>query len=160
LEIAKKLGYPVLVRTAFALGGLGSGFADTPEMLSEIVKHVSFVYLLQIIPNFYVGIIRLLSSHYWQILTRVGPVRMSEFALVSLGVRWKEVEYEIVRDRQDNCIAVCNMENFDPLGIHTGDSIVIAPSQTLSNSEYFRLRQVFSFRFPSFTCLNVLRRLL
>ncbi|SPQ95869.1 Carbamoyl-phosphate synthase (glutamine-hydrolyzing) [Plasmodiophora brassicae] len=110
LRIAERLGYPVLVRAAFALGGLGSGFADNADMLTSIVK--------QALAN-------------------------SPQVIVDKSLRgWKEIEYEIVRDRQDNCIAVCNMENFDPLGIHTGDSIVVAPSQTLSNSEFFKLRDV------------------
>ena len=105
---AKKLGYPVIVRAAYALGGLGSGFADNEEELNTLCeKAFSF-----------------------------SPQVLVEKSLKG----WKEIEYEVVRDRYDNCITVCNMENFDPLGIHTGESIVIAPSQTLSNSEYHKLR--------------------
>lgn len=105
---AKNLGYPVIVRAAYALGGLGSGFADNEEELKTLCeKAFSF-----------------------------SPQVLVEKSLKG----WKEIEYEVVRDRYDNCITVCNMENFDPLGIHTGESIVIAPSQTLSNSEYHKLR--------------------
>ena len=105
---AKTLGYPVIVRAAYALGGLGSGFADNEEELDALCeKAFSF-----------------------------SPQVLVEKSLKG----WKEIEYEVVRDRYDNCITVCNMENFDPLGIHTGESIVIAPSQTLSNSEYHKLR--------------------
>ena len=105
---AKNLGYPVIVRAAYALGGLGSGFADNEEELNTLCeKAFSF-----------------------------SPQVLVEKSLKG----WKEIEYEVVRDRYDNCITVCNMENFDPLGIHTGESIVIAPSQTLSNSEYHKLR--------------------
>ena len=105
---AKNLGYPVIVRVAYALGGLGSGFADNEEELNTLCeKAFSF-----------------------------SPQVLVEKSLKG----WKEIEYEVVRDRYDNCITVCNMENFDPLGIHTGESIVIAPSQTLSNSEYHKLR--------------------
>ena len=107
---AAELGYPVIVRAAYALGGLGSGFCDNEEELDVLVeKAFSF----------------------------------SPQMLVEKSLRgWKEVEYEVVRDRFDNCITVCNMENFDPLGIHTGESIVIAPSQTLSNSDYHKLREL------------------
>jgi carbamoyl-phosphate synthase, large subunit len=105
---AKTLGYPVIVRAAYALGGLGSGFADNEEELDTLCeKAFSF-----------------------------SPQVLVEKSLKG----WKEIEYEVVRDRYDNCITVCNMENFDPLGIHTGESIVIAPSQTLTNSEYHKLR--------------------
>lgn len=105
---AKNLGYPVIVRAAYALGGLGSGFADNENELNTLCeKAFSF-----------------------------SPQVLVEKSLKG----WKEIEYEVVRDRYDNCITVCNMENFDPLGIHTGESIVIAPSQTLSNSEYHKLR--------------------
>ena len=105
---AKTLGYPVIVRAAYALGGLGSGFADNEEKLNTLCeKAFSF-----------------------------SPQVLVEKSLKG----WKEIEYEVVRDRYDNCITVCNMENFDPLGIHTGESIVIAPSQTLTNSEYHKLR--------------------
>jgi len=108
LEVAEKIGYPVLVRAAFALGGLGSGFADNPQELRELA---------------------------------VKAFAVSEQILIDQDLRgWKEIEYEVVRDGRDNCITVCNMENFDPLGVHTGDSIVVAPSQTLTNSEYFKLR--------------------
>lgn len=107
-QAAKEVGYPVIVRAAYALGGLGSGFADNEEELNKICeKAFSF-----------------------------SPQVLVEKSLKG----WKEIEYEVVRDKYDNCITVCNMENFDPLGIHTGESIVIAPSQTLSNSEYHKLR--------------------
>ena len=107
-KAAAELGYPVIIRAAYALGGLGSGFADNEEELVKIAeKAFSF-----------------------------SPQVLVEKSLKG----WKEIEYEVVRDRYDNCITVCNMENFDPLGIHTGESIVIAPSQTLSNSEYHKLR--------------------
>ena len=107
-KAAVELGYPVIIRAAYALGGLGSGFADNEEELVKIAeKAFSF-----------------------------SPQVLVEKSLKG----WKEIEYEVVRDRYDNCITVCNMENFDPLGIHTGESIVIAPSQTLTNSEYHKLR--------------------
>ena len=107
---AKELGYPVIVRAAYALGGLGSGFCDNEEQLNILVEK-AFSFSPQV--------------------------------LVEKSLRgWKEVEYEVVRDRFDNCITVCNMENFDPLGIHTGESIVIAPSQTLTNKEYHKLREL------------------
>ena len=102
------MGYPVILRAAYALGGLGSGFCDNEEELDKLAeKAFSF-----------------------------SPQVLVEKSLKG----WKEIEYEVVRDRYDNCITVCNMENFDPLGIHTGESIVIAPSQTLTNSEYHKLR--------------------
>ena len=105
---AAQLGYPVIIRAAYALGGLGSGFCDDEEELNKLAeKAFSF-----------------------------SPQVLVEKSLKG----WKEIEYEVVRDRYDNCITVCNMENFDPLGIHTGESIVIAPSQTLTNSEYHKLR--------------------
>jgi hypothetical protein len=110
LEAGKAIGFPVLVRAGFALGGLGSGFAHTVEELEALVRR-SFNFSTQVIVD------------------------------KSL-VGWKEVEYEVVRDAKGNCITVCNMENFDPLGIHTGDSIVIAPSQTLTNEEFYMLRRV------------------
>ena len=107
---AATLGYPVIVRAAYALGGLGSGFCDNEEELNVLVEK-AFSFSPQV--------------------------------LVEKSLRgWKEVEYEVVRDRFDNCITVCNMENFDPLGIHTGESIVIAPSQTLSNTDYHKLREL------------------
>ena len=107
---AARLGYPVIIRAAYALGGLGSGFCDNEEELDRLVeKAFSF-----------------------------SPQVLVEKSLKG----WKEIEYEVVRDRFDNCITVCNMENFDPLGIHTGESIVIAPSQTLTNSEYHKLREL------------------
>ena len=107
---AAELGYPVIVRAAYALGGLGSGFCDNEEELNVLVEK-AFSFSPQV--------------------------------LVEKSLRgWKEVEYEVVRDRFDNCITVCNMENFDPLGIHTGESIVIAPSQTLSNTDYHKLREL------------------
>jgi carbamoylphosphate synthase large subunit len=108
VEAAAKIGYPVLVRAAFALGGLGSGFADDEAALRELATKA---------------------------------FASSDQILIDQDLRgWKEIEYEVVRDANDNCITVCNMENFDPLGVHTGDSIVVAPSQTLSNAEYFKLR--------------------
>ena len=107
-KAAAELGYPVILRAAYALGGLGSGFCDNEEELDKLAeKAFSF-----------------------------SPQVLVEKSLKG----WKEIEYEVVRDRYDNCITVCNMENFDPLGIHTGESIVIAPSQTLTNSEYHKLR--------------------
>ena len=107
-KAAATLGYPVILRAAYALGGLGSGFCDNEEELDKLAeKAFSF-----------------------------SPQVLVEKSLKG----WKEIEYEVVRDRYDNCITVCNMENFDPLGIHTGESIVIAPSQTLTNSEYHKLR--------------------
>ena len=107
-KAAQELGYPVIIRAAYALGGLGSGFCDNEEELDRLAeKAFSF-----------------------------SPQVLVEKSLKG----WKEIEYEVVRDRYDNCITVCNMENFDPLGIHTGESIVIAPSQTLTNSEYHKLR--------------------
>ncbi len=110
LAAADRLGYPVIVRAAYALGGLGSGFCDNAEELTALTeKAFSF-----------------------------SPQVLVEKSLKG----WKEVEYEVVRDRFDNCITVCNMENFDPLGIHTGESIVVAPSQTLSNDDYHFLRQL------------------
>lgn len=105
---AKDLGYPIIVRAAYALGGLGSGFADNEEELNKLCEK-AFAFSPQV--------------------------------LVEKSLKgWKEIEYEVVRDRYDNCITVCNMENFDPLGIHTGESIVVAPSQTLTNTEYHKLR--------------------
>ena len=106
---ATQLGYPVIIRAAYALGGLGSGFCNDEQEL-DILCEKAFSFSSQV--------------------------------LVEKSLKgWKEIEYEVVRDRYDNCITVCNMENFDPLGIHTGESIVIAPSQTLSNSEYHKLRE-------------------
>ncbi|MFA6917911.1 MAG: carbamoyl-phosphate synthase (glutamine-hydrolyzing) large subunit [Candidatus Gracilibacteria bacterium] len=110
LVAAKKIGYPVIIRAAFALGGKGSGFAANECELKPLLE-TAFSYSPQV--------------------------------LVEENLKgWKEVEYEVVRDRFDNCITVCNMENFDPLGIHTGESIVVAPSQTLTNSEYHKLREL------------------
>ncbi len=107
-KAAAELGYPVILRAAYALGGLGSGFCDNEEQLDRLAEK-AFAFSPQV--------------------------------LVEKSLKgWKEIEYEVVRDRYDNCITVCNMENFDPLGIHTGESIVIAPSQTLTNSEYHKLR--------------------
>ena len=107
-KAAKELGYPVILRAAYALGGLGSGFCDNDEELEQQAEE-AFSFSPQV--------------------------------LVEKSLRgWKEIEYEVVRDRYDNCITVCNMENFDPLGIHTGESIVVAPSQTLTNAEYHKLR--------------------
>ncbi|PTN08564.1 carbamoyl-phosphate synthase (glutamine-hydrolyzing) large subunit [Mangrovibacterium marinum] len=107
---AEKLGFPIIVRAAYTLGGLGSGFCSNEKELDKLLAN-AFSYSPQV--------------------------------LVEESLKgWKEVEYEVVRDKYDNCITVCNMENFDPLGIHTGESIVVAPSQTLSNSEYHKLRQI------------------
>ena len=107
-QAARELGYPVIIRAAYALGGLGSGFCDNEDELDRLCEK-AFAFSPQV--------------------------------LVEKSLKgWKEIEYEVVRDRYDNCITVCNMENFDPLGIHTGESIVIAPSQTLTNSEYHKLR--------------------
>uniref|UniRef100_UPI00398E636B carbamoyl-phosphate synthase [ammonia], mitochondrial isoform X2 n=1 Tax=Pristiophorus japonicus TaxID=55135 RepID=UPI00398E636B len=108
-QAAEKIGYPVMVRSAYALGGLGSGLCNNKEKLNEIAGNA---------------------------------LAMTNQILVEQSLRgWKEVEYEVVRDAADNCVTVCNMENFDPLGIHTGDSVVVAPSQTLSNEEYHMLRE-------------------
>lgn len=110
VDAAKELGYPIIVRAAYALGGLGSGFCDNEQELRVLAeKALAF-----------------------------SPQLLVEKSLKG----WKEVEYEVVRDRYDNCMTVCNMENFDPLGIHTGESIVVAPSQTLTNSEYHKLREL------------------
>lgn len=107
---AEKLGYPIILRAAYALGGLGSGFCNNTDELIKLANK-AFAYSPQV--------------------------------LVEESLKgWKEVEYEVVRDCFDNCITVCNMENFDPLGIHTGESIVVAPSQTLTNSEYHKLREL------------------
>ncbi|KAL5365118.1 hypothetical protein BJX96DRAFT_158558 [Aspergillus floccosus] len=108
LKAAEEVGYPIIVRSAYALGGLGSGFANNPEELKNLASR---------------------------------SLTLAPQILVEKSLRgWKEVEYEVVRDADNNCITVCNMENFDPLGIHTGDSIVVAPSQTLSDEEYHMLR--------------------
>jgi carbamoyl-phosphate synthase large subunit len=108
LDAADKIGYPIIVRAAYALGGLGSGFANNDEELRNMAAR---------------------------------SLTLSPQILVEKSLKgWKEVEYEVVRDANNNCITVCNMENFDPLGIHTGDSIVVAPSQTLSDEEYHMLR--------------------
>ena len=110
LVAADRLGYPVIIRAAYALGGLGSGFCDNREELISLCEQA---------------------------------LSFSPQVLVEKSLKgWKEVEYEVVRDRFDNCITVCNMENFDPLGIHTGESIVVAPSQTLSNEDYHMLRKL------------------
>lgn len=107
---AQELGYPIIIRAAYALGGLGSGFCDNEAELDELCSK-AFAFSPQV--------------------------------LVEKSLKgWKEVEYEVVRDCYDNCITVCNMENFDPLGIHTGESIVVAPSQTLTNNEYHKLREI------------------
>ncbi len=109
-DAAKKVGFPIIIRAAYTLGGLGSGFCENDKELEELASK-AFSYSPQI--------------------------------LVEESIKgWKEIEYEVVRDKYDNCITVCNMENFDPLGIHTGESIVVAPSQTLSNSEYHKLRAI------------------
>jgi carbamoyl-phosphate synthase/aspartate carbamoyltransferase len=118
LDAGDKIGYPVIVRAAYALGGLGSGFAENREQLLELCKKA---------------------------------FKVSRQVLIERSMKgWKEIEYEVVRDAHDNCITVCNMENFDPLGIHTGDSIVVAPSQTLSDEDYNMLRT---------TAVNVIRHL-
>jgi carbamoyl-phosphate synthase large subunit len=110
LAAADTLGYPIITRAAFTLGGQGSGFCANRAELSELAEK-SFACSGQI--------------------------------LIEESLKgWKEVEYEVVRDRYDNCITVCNMENLDPLGIHTGESIVVAPSQTLTNAEYHKLREL------------------
>lgn len=110
LKAADELGYPIIVRAAYALGGLGSGFCNNSEELKTLAEK-AFSY--------------------------------SDQLLVEKSLKgWKEIEYEVVRDKYDNCITVCNMENLDPLGIHTGESIVVAPSQTLTNSEYHKLREL------------------
>jgi carbamoyl-phosphate synthase large subunit len=110
VDAAGKLGYPIIVRAAYALGGLGSGFCDNEQELRALAEK-ALAYSSQL--------------------------------LIEKSLKgWKEVEYEVVRDRYDNCMTVCNMENFDPLGIHTGESIVVAPSQTLTNSEYHKLREL------------------
>src|SRR5437588_7151421 len=118
LDAAEKIGYPIIVRSAYALGGLGSGFANDRQELHDLSAR---------------------------------SLSLSPQILVEKSLKgWKEVEYEVVRDGSNNCITVCNMENFDPLGIHTGDSIVVAPSQTLSDEEYHILRT---------TAVNVIRHL-
>jgi carbamoyl-phosphate synthase large subunit len=105
-----KLGYPVIIRAGYALGGQGSGFCNNSEELENLANK-AFAHTPQI--------------------------------LVEKSLKgWKEIEYEVVRDKYNNCITVCNMENFDPLGIHTGESIVVAPSQTLTNNEYHKLREI------------------
>ena len=110
IKAAAELGYPVIVRAAYALGGLGSGFCDNEEELTALTEKA---------------------------------LAFSPQVLIEKSLKgWKEVEYEVVRDRFDNCITVCNMENFDPLGIHTGESIVVAPSQTLTNEDYHYLRKL------------------
>ncbi|MBQ1885719.1 MAG: ATP-grasp domain-containing protein, partial [Bacteroidales bacterium] len=110
LKAANELGYPVIVRAAYALGGLGSGFCNNDSELKKLTAK-AFTFSPQV--------------------------------LVEKSLKgWKEIEYEVVRDRFDNCITVCNMENFDPLGIHTGESIVVAPSQTLTNHEFHLLREL------------------
>ena len=118
IDAAGKLGYPVIIRAAYTLGGQGSGFASNNEEL-RILASKAFSYTDQI--------------------------------LVEESLKgWKEVEYEVVRDKYDNCITVCNMENFDPLGIHTGESIVVAPSQTLTNSEYHKLQGTFHKNYQAY----------
>ena len=117
-EVAKKIGYPVIVRAAYALGGLGSGFASNEKELVDLCNKAF----------------------------AISPQILVERSMKG----WKEIEYEVVRDAVGNCITVCNMENFDPLGIHTGDSIVVAPSQTLSDDDYMMLRR---------TAVNVIKHL-
>jgi carbamoyl-phosphate synthase large subunit len=110
ITASEKLGFPIIIRAAYTLGGQGSGFCSDTEELIQMARK-AFSYSSQI--------------------------------LVEESLKgWKEIEYEVVRDKYDNCITVCNMENFDPLGIHTGESIVVAPSQTLSNNEYHKLRKI------------------
>jgi len=118
VKIAESMGYPVMIRIAFALGGLGSGICTSREEVEELAEK-AFAHTNQILVEEYLK-------------------------------GWKEIEYEVVRDKYDNCITVCNMENFDPMGIHTGESIVVAPSQTLNNSEYHLLRE---------TAIKVIRHL-
>ena len=121
LEAARRLGFPVIVRAAYALGGLGSGFCDNEDELVALTEKA---------------------------------LAFSPQVLVEKSLKgWKEVEYEVVRDRFDNCITVCNMENFDPLGIHTGESIVVAPSQTLSNEDYQYLRKL-AIKMPDLDALR------
>ncbi|MDP3741905.1 MAG: carbamoyl-phosphate synthase (glutamine-hydrolyzing) large subunit, partial [Candidatus Micrarchaeota archaeon] len=110
LQAAEKIGYPIMIRVAYALGGMGSGLCENKEQLTKRC-HEAFAGSKQVLVEEWLG-------------------------------GWKEIEYEVVRDAFDNCITVCNMENFDPLGIHTGESIVVAPSQTLTNSEYHKLREI------------------
>jgi carbamoyl-phosphate synthase large subunit len=110
IRVAHEIGFPVMIRIAYALGGLGSGLCTNEQEVSELADK-AFAYTNQILVEEYLK-------------------------------GWKEIEYEVVRDSYDNCITVCNMENFDPLGIHTGESIVVAPSQTLSNNEYHKLREL------------------
>ena len=110
LQVSKELGFPVLIRIAFALGGLGSGVCRNKKEVEQLATK-AFSYTSQILVEEYLE-------------------------------GWKEIEYEVVRDKYDNCITVCNMENFDPMGIHTGESIVVAPSQTLTNHEYHKLREI------------------
>ncbi|KAI8460028.1 carbamoyl-phosphate synthetase large subunit-like protein [Phakopsora pachyrhizi] len=118
INAANKIGYPVILRAAYALGGLGSGFANNEEELVDLCGKAFAI---------------------------------SSQVLIERSMKgWKEVEYEVVRDCRNNCITVCNMENFDPLGIHTGDSIVVAPLQTLSDEDYHMLRT---------TAINVIRHL-
>ena len=112
IQVGKEIGYPVIIRLAYALGGKGSGVAHSEEELKKIVSRA------------------------------LGQSMISQVLIEEYLGHWKEVEYEVMRDYDDNCIIVCNMENFDPMGIHTGDSIVVAPSQTLSNREYHILRSV------------------
>ena len=112
LEIAEEIGYPVIVRVAYTLGGKGAGVAHNPKELKEIAT---------------IGIAQ----------SRISQVLVEEY----VG-HWKEVEYEVMRDYADNCLTVCNMENFDPMGVHTGDSIVVAPSQTMTNREYHLIRSI------------------
>ncbi len=110
IKRAEDIGFPVMIRIAFALGGLGSGLCNNEEQVRELAQRA---------------------------LTYTSQILVEEYLL-----GWKEIEYEIVRDQYDNCLSICNMENFDPMGIHTGESIVIAPSQTLSNREYHKLREI------------------
>ena len=120
LEVADEIGYPVIVRVAYTLGGKGAGVARSPEELKETAtRGLAQSRICQILIEEYVG-------------------------------HWKEVEYEVMRDYADNCLTVCNMENFDPMGVHTGDSIVVAPSQTMSNREYHLIRS---------TSINAIRAL-
>ena len=113
VALAREIGYPVIVRVAYTLGGKGSGVAHDESELRDIVT-------------------RALAQ------SMISQVLVEEYL-----DHWKEIEYEVMRDRADNCLTVCNMENIDPMGIHTGDSIVVAPSQTLSNHEYHLLRDGF-----------------
>ena len=120
LDVADEIGYPVIVRVAFTFGGKGAGVAHNADELKEIATR------------------------------GLAQSRISQILIEEYVGHWKEVEYEVMRDYADNCLTVCNMENFDPMGVHTGDSIVVAPSQTMTNREYHRIRS---------TSINAIRAL-